>query len=58
MVALPEYNILCPMRSVAKFVPVVPISSPRETSYDLEVFAIRFFYEICNEFGKCQGANV
>ena len=30
MAALLEYKILCPMRSVAKFVPVVPISSPRE----------------------------
>ena len=43
MVALPEYKILCPMRSVTKFVPAVPISSSRGTPYDQLVFAIRFF---------------
>ena len=43
MVALPEYKILRPMRSVAKFVPAVPISSSQGTPYDQVVFAIRFF---------------
>ena len=43
MEALLEFKILCPMRSVAKFVPLVPISSSRGTPYDQVVFAIRFF---------------
>ena len=42
MVTRPEYKILCPMRSGAKCVPVVPISSPRGTSYDQVVNTVNF----------------
>ena len=49
MLAHREYIMLRPMRSVAKFVRVLPISSSRGTAYDQVVVAIRFFYEIYNE---------
>ena len=58
MMELPENTVLRPMRSVAKFVHVTPISSTKDTPYTQAVVPTRFFWEIYIELGRCQDANV